>query len=357
MDKRTSRLTIEDIAKMAGVSKTTVSRVINNKPDVHPDTRKRINDLIEQYNFHPNLFATGKTCHKINHIGLIVPYTTSSILSNQFYVGVLQGILDEVERRGHYLLFCYVHRTNYREIYEQKRVEGFILLSPAALHHSIILELQSANIPFVCTAKVMDEPDIPYIDIDNIRGAEIAIEHLLGLGHQKIAFAGKPALTSNHDRLLGYKQTLRENNIKVNEKYIQTVEESSIETGYTMMMNLLDLEDPPTAVFSACDVMAFGAINAIHERGLKVPEDISVIGFDDIPLSRNMSPPLTTVRQPAVEKGSMAAGQLIDFLVNGKDMETKILDVELIARDSTGPVKSRKREPVKEVVERSKFMN
>ena len=347
MDRRTSRITIEDIAKMAGVSKTTVSRVINDKPDVHPRTRQRINDLIAEYNFCPNLFATGKTSHKINHIGLIVPYTTSSILSNQFYVGVLQGILDEVERRDHYLLFCYVQQTNYREIYEQKRVEGFILLSPAALHHSIIRELQTANIPFVCTAKVMNEPDIPYIDIDNIKGAQIAVEYLLSLGHRKIAFAGKPALSSNHDRLLGYKQTLNGNNIQVNEDYIQTVEVSSVETGYAMMMNLLDLDDPPTAVFSSCDVMAFGAIKAIHEKGLSVPEDISIIGFDDIPLSRNMSPGLTTVRQPAVEKGSLAASQLIDYLVNGKELVTRILDVELIVRDSTGPVKRNERVPEK----------
>ncbi len=350
MDRRNSRITIEDIAKMAGVSKTTVSRVINNKPDVHPRTRQRINDLIEEYKFCPNLFATGKTSHKINHIGLIVPYTTSSILSNQFYVGVFQGILDEVERRDHYLLFCYVHQTNYREIYEQKRVEGFILLSPAALHQSIIRELQSADIPFVCTAKIVDQPELPYIDIDNINGAELAVTHLISLGHRKIAFAGKPALTSNHDRLVGYKQTLAKNNIPVIDEYIQTVEVSSIDTGYTMMMNLLDLEDPPTAVFSTCDVMAFGAIKAIHERGLKVPEDISIIGFDDIPLSRNMSPALTTVRQPAVEKGSIAAGQLIDYLVNGKEMATKILDVKLIVRDSTGPVKENARVSAKEVV-------
>jgi DNA-binding LacI/PurR family transcriptional regulator len=339
MEKRNSRLTIDDIAKMAGVSKTTVSRVINQKPDVHPNTRKRINDLIEEVNFHPNLFATGKTSHKINHIGLIVPYTTSSILSNQFYVGVLQGILDEVERRDHYLLFCYVHQTNYREIYEQKRVEGFILLSPAALHHSIILELEDANIPFISTAKVMDEPEIPYVDIDNVKGAELAVDHLLELGHRKIAFAGKPILSSNHDRLFGYRQTLQNNNVPINEAYVQAVDVSSIETGYNMMLKLLALEDPPTAVFSSCDVMAFGAMKAINEKGLKVPDDISIVGFDDIPLSRNMTPSLTTVRQPAIEKGAIAAGKLIDFLVNGKSLDTEILDVELVVRDSTGPVR------------------
>lgn len=340
MNKPTSRITIEDIAKMAGISKTTVSRVINHKPDVSPVTRKRILDIIEEYNFHPNVFATGKTPQKINHIGLIVPYAMSSILSNQFYVGVFQGILDEVERKGYYLLFCYVHKKNYVEVYEQKRVEGFILLSPAALHHSIILELQSANIPFVCTAKVLNEPNITFVDVDNFKGAEIATQHLIALGHRKIAIAYKPTLTSNYERLLGYKQTLRKHNLNIDEDYIQTIEVSSIQSGYDMMMNLLSLQDPPTAVFSSCDIMAYGAMKAIHEMNLKVPEDISVIGFDDIPLARDMTPPLTTIRQPAIEKGSFAAGLLIDFLVQGKEPETKILDVDLVVRGSTGPVKN-----------------
>lgn len=339
MNKQTSRITIEDIAKMAGFSKTTISRVINNKPDVSPSTRKRVLDLIEEFNFHPNLFATGKTQQKINHIGLIVPYSMGSILSNQFYVGVFQGILDEVERRGHYLLFCYVHKKNYVEVYEQKRVEGFVLLSPAALHRSIILELKSANIPFVCTAKVLNEPDITYVDVDNQKGGEIAAHHLIALGHRKIAIAYKPTLTSNYERLIGYKQTLKKHNLQINENYIQTIEVSSIQSGYNMMMNLLALEDPPTAVFSSCDIMAYGAMKAIQEMNLKVPHDISVIGFDDIPLSRDMSPPLTTIRQPAVEKGSIAAGLLIDYLVHGKEPETKMLDVDLVVRGSTGPVK------------------
>lgn len=340
MNEKPCRLTIEDIAKMAGVSKTTVSRVLNNKPDVRASTRERILNLMNEYEFHPNMFATGKTSHKINHIGLIVPYAPKSILSNQFYVDVLQGILDEVERRDHYLLFCYVHQTNYVEVYDQKRVEGFVVLSPASLHSSIILELKSAEIPFICTAKLIGEPDIVYIDSNNRKGAELAIQHLIELGHRKIAFAGKPALTSNHERLQGYRETLNQNNIEVNENYIQTIEVSTIESGFDMMNNLLNLEDPPTAVFSSCDIMAYGAIKAIRERGLRVPEDISIVGFDDIPLSKNMIPSLTTIRQPASEKGATAVGELIDYLVDGKEMKSKVLDVELIVRNSTGPVKN-----------------
>ena len=304
---------MQTLPKWQGVLKRRFPAVLNQKPDVHPDTRRRILDLIDEHDFHPNLFAKGKTPQRINHIGLIVPYTTSNILSNQFYVGVLQGVLEAVEMRGHYLLFCYVHQTNYVEVFEQKRVEGFILLSPAALHRSIIIELQSKSIPFVCTSKVINEPEIPYVDIDNLKGAKIATQHLISLGHRKIAFAGKPILTSNHDRLMGYKETLIANGIPIKDHYVQTVNVSSIESGYQMMQNLLKLPDPPTAVFFACDVMAFGAIKAIHEQHFRVPEDISVIGFDDIPLSHNMTPPLTTVRQPAVEKGRESCGEIDRF--------------------------------------------
>ncbi len=335
-----TRLTIGEIAHLAGVSKATVSRVINKKPDVHPETRERILNIIEKKNYHPNLFAIGKTSQKINHIGLIVPYSTRSILSNQYYIDVLQGILNKVEQRGFFLLFCYVHKTNYVEIYKQKRVEGFILLSPGSLHHSIIHELQTADIPFVSTAKVLERPEIPFVEVDNFKGAKIALQHLLSLGHRKIAFAGKPALTSNYDRLIGYKQTLEDNGIAIEEKYIQTIENSSFESGYHMMVKLLDLKNPPTAVFSSCDIMAFGAIKAIQDRGMRVPEDISIIGFDDILLSRNMSPPLTTIRQPAVEKGAIAAEELIDYLVDGEKPSTRILDVEIVVRNSTGPLLS-----------------
>lgn len=336
MEKKHSRLTIEEIAKMAGVSKTTISRVINNKPDVHPITRKRILKIIEDNDFHPNIFATGITTQRINHIGLIIPYTVENILSNQFYIDVLGGILNEVERRDYYLLICYVHKTNYVEVYDQKRVAGFVLLSPSSLHRSIIHELQSANIPFVSTAKLIDEPDMAYVDVDNIKGAKLAVQHLVSLGHKKIAFVGKPALTSNNDRLLGYKQTLSENNIKTEDQYIQIIDTSSIQSGYDMMKKLLELENPPTAVFSACDIMAYGAIKAIQEIGKKVPEDISVIGFDDISLSQYMAPPLTTIRQPAVEKGATAAGLLIDSLVEEKKPDNKVLDIKLIIRNSTG---------------------
>jgi DNA-binding LacI/PurR family transcriptional regulator len=333
------RKTIEEIAKIAGVSKTTISRVINNKPDVHPKTRESILKIMDEYEFQPNIFARSIRTQKINHIGLIIPYTVEYIFSNQFYVDVLRGISNEIERRGYYLVICYVHETNYVEIYNQNRVEGFVLMSPGSIHHSIIHELQSLNIPFITTAKLINEPDMKYVDVDNVKSAKMAVEHLISFGHKDIAFIGKPALTSSYDRLIGYKETLKEKDIPIHETLIKVTKASSVQSGYDVMLELLELEAPPTAVFVANDIMAFGAIKAIQEKGKSVPEDISVIGFDDIPLAQHMTPSLTTIRQPAVEKGTIATEILIDFLVEKKPMKTMILETELIKRNSTGPAR------------------
>ena len=329
------RITIEEIANIAGVSKTTVSRVINNKPDVSNETRKRILDIMAERDFQPNIFARGISSQRINHIGLIIPYSVEYIFSNQFYVEVLRGISNEVERSGYYLLLCYVHERNYVEIYHQKRVDGFVLLSPGSLHHSIIRDLQAENIPFISTAKLLNEPDLVYVDVDNIKGAKTAVNHLISLGHQKIAYIGKPALTSSYDRLIGYKEALIENNIPINDDYIKVTDSSSIQNGYDVVFQLLGTSIQPTAIFLANDIMALGAIKAIQEAGKNVPRDISIVGFDDILLSQFTFPALTTVRQPAFQKGVEAVRLLIDYLDYGADPKIKLLDTELIVRDST----------------------
>lgn len=331
------RITIEEIANIAGVSKTTVSRVINNKPDVSDETRGRIHKIIEERGFHPNIFARCISSQRINHIGLIIPYSVEYVFSNQFYVDVLRGISNEVERSGYYLLLCYVTERNYVEIYQQKRVDGFVLLSPGSLHHSIIRELQSENIPFISTAKLLNEPDLIYVDVDNIKGAKTAVNHLISLGHKEIGYIGKPALTSSHDRLIGYKEALLENNISIKDEYIKITDSSSIQNGHDVVLELVGESNYPTAIFLANDIMAIGAIKAIQELGKNVPDDISIVGFDDILLSQFTSPALTTVRQPASQKGAEAVRLLIDYIENGTEPSIKLLNTELILRESTSP--------------------
>lgn len=328
-------MTIDEIAKLAGVSKTTISRVINNKPDVSSETRELVLSLIEKHDFQPNAFAKAISSQKSNNIGLIIPHEAEYIFSNPFYVEVMRGVSTEVDKRGYYLVLCYPHDHNYVDIYKQKRIDGFILMSPGSFHKNIIESLMEVEAPFIATAKIPGAKDMIYVDVDNCYGASLVMEHLISLGHRKIAFIGKPTLTSSQDRLDGYRKSLKEHKIQCNEKHIRISENSTISGGYNEMLSLIDCDDRPTAVFITNDLLALGAISAIKEMGLRVPEDISVVGFDDIPLAQHISPALTTVRQPAFEKGVKAARLLIQQLEKMKKPKSVTLDLELIIRKST----------------------
>lgn len=332
-----TKVTIDEIAKMAGVSKTTVSRVINDKPDVNPVTRERILDLITEYDFQPNVFAKAISLQKSYNIGLLIPHAVDYIFANQFYVEVLRGVSTCVDEAGYYLLICYPHEKNYIDIYKQKKVDGFIVMSPGTFQHNIIEALYKLNAPFVSTAMMHGEEDMAYVDVNNVHGALLAMEHLLSLGHKRIAFVGKPALTSSQDRLDGYLTALDKQDIEVERELIRISETSSITSGYAEVKELLQMADKPTAVFMANDVMAMGAIKAVEDSGLSVPEDISIVGFDDIPLAQYSSPPLTTVRQPAYEKGVRAAEMLVEYLENEEKPESITLDIDLVIRESTAP--------------------
>jgi len=331
------KITIGEIAKIAGVSKTTVSRVLNEKPDVDPATREKILSLISEYDFQPNAFAKAISQQKSRHIGLIIPHKAEYVFSNPFYTEVMHGVSSEVDAQGYYLLLCYAHEVNYLDIFKQKRVDGFVLLSPGSYHKHIIDSLNAAEAPFVSTAKISDEESMCFVDVDNYHGGTLVMEHLVSLGHQKIAFIGKPKLTSSLDRLNSYKAALEKYHLPQVPDWVLITDTSSIETGHNTTQKLLQGKDVPTAIFLANDVMAIGAVYAAHECGLRVPEDLSIVGFDDIPLARYVNPPLTTVRQPAFEKGVQAARSLIQCLEKGAPPRSRILDLELVIRASTAP--------------------
>ncbi len=332
-------VTIGEIAKKAGVSKTTVSRVLNNKPDVDPSTRERIMKLIAEYDYQPNAFAKAITLQKSHHIGLLIPHKAEYVFTNPFYTDVMHGVSTEVDRQEYYLLVCYAHEVNYLDIYKQKRVDGFVLLSPGSYHKTIIETLNRGRVPFVSTAMISNGDQITYVDVDNFHGARLVMDHLISLGHKRIAYIGKPSLKSSQDRLNGYKAALQEYGLPIDENLILISDTSSVESGHNCTLNLLNQEQVPSAIFLANDVMAIGAIQAIQQTGRHVPEDVSVVGFDDIPLARYVTPPLTTVRQPAFEKGVLAARMLIETLESDQTPEPLILDVELILRSSTALAK------------------
>jgi DNA-binding LacI/PurR family transcriptional regulator len=330
-------VTIAELARMAGVSKTTVSRVINNKPDVDPVTREKILGLIDTYQFQPNALAVAISQQKSRHIGLLIPHNAEYVFSNPFYTEVMRGVSTEVDAQDYYLVMCYAHEVNYLDIYRQKRVDGFVLLSPGSFHHHIIHSLTESGVPFVSTARVFEEEGMVYVDVDNFYGATLVMEHLINLGHQRIAYVGKPTLQSSIDRLNGYRTVLKARGLPEDPSLELVVDTSSAERGYAYTLDLLRRPDPPTAIFLANDVMAFGAIQAIQQTGLRVPQDISVTGFDDIPFARLTNPPLTTIRQPSYEKGVQAARTLIALLEQKSVPQSSNLPVELMVRGSTGP--------------------
>jgi LacI family transcriptional regulator len=331
-------VTIGEIAKIAGVSKTTVSRVINNKPDVDPATRERILGLIDKYEFQPNALAVAISQQKSRHIGLLIPHEAEYVFSNTFYTEVMRGVSTEVDAQDYYLVMCFAHEINYLDIYRQKRVDGFILLSPGSFHHHIIRSLNASEVPFVSTAKVSDEEEMVYVDVDNFYGATLMMEHLISLGHRRIAYIGKPTLQSSIDRLNGYRSVLQKYALPEDPTLELVVDTSSAESGRNFTLELLKRETPPTAIFLANDVMAFGALQAIQECGMRIPQDISVAGYDDIPFAKYVHPALTTVHQPSYEKGVHAARLLIQQLESKIQPQTMILPVELVVRGSTGPI-------------------
>jgi len=329
-------MTIEQIANLAKVSKTTVSRVINDKPDVNPKTRRIIKDIIEEFGYQPNASAKAIAQQRIFNIGLIIPYEAEYIFSNPFYVDVLRGIYSELDKEGYYLLLCYPHERNYIDLYTQKRVDGFIILSPSIEHKKLINLLIEKNVPFVSTSILSDIEGIPSVDVDNYLGGILAAEHLISLGHREIGFIGKKLFASSNERLRGLRDTLKKYGIIEKPGFIKHTSSASAINGYKLGNELLDAKDRPSAIFVSSDVMAMGVLKACHERNIRIPEEISIIGFDNLKMSETLYPSLSTVMQPAYEKGCLAAKMIIEYVEENKKPEVQMLSLSLIQRESTG---------------------
>lgn len=332
-----SKITIAEIAQLANVSKTTVSRVLNNKPDVQPETRDKIKKIIAEYDYHPNAFAKAILNKKSNSIGLLIPYDANYIFSNPFYYEIIRGISQAANKNGYFLMFCYSEGDNYITAIKEKRIDGIILISPGSGHKGIIDRIRELDMPLVSTSKIPGVKDIRYVDVDNVHGARMAVEHLVSLGHRRIGFINGPSvLASSEDRLKGYCSVLSDHGIPYDANLVR-IGDTSIGSGHKAMESLLNTQDI-SAVFVASDLMAVGVIGAINEHGKNVPNDISVVGFDDIPLAGALNPPLTTIRQFAYEKGAVATDMLIKLI--GKDSEEQMprIEAEIIVRYSTKKV-------------------
>jgi LacI family transcriptional regulator len=334
-----SNLTLDDIAKLAGVSRSTVSRVVNDHPNVKDDVRKRVLEVIQNTGFHPNLAARTLALQRSWMIGLVLPRSVSSFFSDPYFPRLTQGIAQACNEFNYTLgLFLVGTKEDEAKIYPRVSRRGFldgILVQSSLLGEQLVDRLVSANIPLLMVGRPFHPDQLSWIDVDNVSAAYEAVSHLIQNGHQHVGtITGTVSSTVGLDRKEGYLKALVDHGRSINENLI--VEGAFSEaSGYASMKQLLAAK--ADAVFCASDIMAIGAMHAVREAGLRIPQDVAFVGFDDLPLATIPEPKLTTVRQPIYRFGFKAVEILIDLIENGNNPPRRILmDTELIVRESCG---------------------
>jgi len=335
MSRAKATVTIRDVAEAAGVSVTTVSRVLNGKGDVAPETYRKVQGVIESLGYTSSLAARGMRSRRMNVIGLIMPD-----VGDPFIIQVLKGVNRAITELDLDLIVHTGGDLNQESTADRERrhvsllssgiTDGVIVVTPAATTFS------TAS-PVVVVDPNNVTPDCPIVIATNRSGALSAMEHLIGLGHRRIGFiSGRPELQSAVRRLLGYEDGLQQAGIPLDPDLIQTGDYSR-QTGFACAQRLLSLSDPPTAIFAANDQSAIGAIQAAQQAGLRVPDDLSVVGFDNIPEAAYTHPGLTTIDQFIDQMGYVATEMLIS-LIKGNSLEGNLykMPTRLVVRDSCG---------------------
>lgn len=333
-------LTLEDIAKQAGVSRSTVSRVVNNHPNVSDKVRKHVLEVIQNTGFHPNAAARTLASQRSWTIGLLLPQSVSLFFTDPYYPHLTKGIAQACNQHGYTLALFLVSNKEDEEqifprIHRRGLLDGIIIQSGHYGDQSIIGRMVDAKKPFVVAGRPFRSENVSFVDVDNIQAACGAVEHLIRLGYRRIAtITGPNASTVGIDRKEGYLTALRTHRLEVNPALI--IEGDFTEaSGYAAMQTLLPAR--PEAVFAASDIMAIGAMRAAQDAGLNIPADIAFIGFDDLPLASLSSVPLTTVRQPVVQFGAKSVEVLLDLIENGIDPPRHVvMDTELVVRETCG---------------------
>ncbi len=346
MERKSRRVTSEDVARLAGVSRTTVSLVLNNVPHarIAPETRQRVLEAARQLGYRPNAAARSLVSQQALAFGLVLCHPPEHVYTDPFLPQVILGITGVLHKTDYRLLVETAPDPSSNEVYlalaREKRIDGFIISGPR-VDDRALLRLHQDGVPIVLLGRLPDV-DIPSVDVDNVRAAYNAVSHLIRLGHRRIGMItnGPLRYTASRDRLLGYRQALERHEIPYDPDLV--VEgQFTAESGEAAVERLLALDPPPTALFVASDTVALGALVALRRRGLQIPEDMALVGFDDIPLAAYVDPPLTTVRVPAYELGREAA-RLLLTLVQGQAPGTThvVLSTSLVVRLSCGALRT-----------------
>ncbi|MFC3798074.1 catabolite control protein A [Cohnella sp. GCM10012308] len=331
-------VTIYDVAREAGVSMATVSRVVNNNPNVKPQTRKKVYEAIERLGYRPNAVARGLASKKTTTVGVVIPD-----IANANFAEVARGIEDIANMYHYNIILCNADKRKEKEIRVintllEKQVDGLLFMGGVVTDEHI-QAFNTSNVPIVLCATTDEKGTMPSVDIDHETAAYDAVRKLIGEGHKRIAMISgtlqDPA--NGYARYQGYKRALEESGIAFDESLVR-VGNYRYESGIEAVQYFLELEERPSAVFAATDEMAIGAIHGIQDAGLSVPEDISVIGVDNIRLASMVRPLLTTVAQPMYDIGAVSMRLLTKLMKKENVEQARVtLHHELIVRNSVAP--------------------
>lgn len=333
------KVTIKDVAREANVSIATVSRVINGKDRVKKATRLKIEEAIKKLNFRPDQAARTMIMKETKTIGLVVP-----VLANEYWARFSEVIQGALWEEG-YTLITGIDNTDPEKhkavlnIFQERKVDGVILGGPFRdFIKEYIRIFEQGELPLVSLSSI--SPNINCVTNDNLQGAMEAVQHLTTLGHKSIAYIGS-ALTTTTEREMGYRNSLMMKGIKVNEAIIMNTNDivhDFSRYGYEAAQQLIQSKETFTAVFCATDLMAIGAMKAFGEAGIKVPEQMAVVGYDDISMANLYQPSLTTIKQPIQEMGKAAVNLLLDLIHDTDESIAKKITfpVQLVIRESCG---------------------
>ena len=331
--------TVRDVARRAGVSVSTVSHVLNQTRFVSDELRERVMAAMRELQFEPNAAARMLSLKRSNTIGLIV-----SDIRNPFFASVARGVEDVAQECGYTVILCNSDETLAKETaclkaLQSRQVDG-VLLASAGAADEFVTRLVQAGYPIVLVDRDLPDLGLPAVLLDNEGAAYRAVRHLIDRGHQRIAMlSGRASISTTTERVAGYERALRESGLEPDPRLVVSGESTS-EGGAEATDRLLDLDPPPTAIFSGNNLMSIGALHAITRHGLTVPDDIALVGFDDFPYpwSDAFRPHLTTIAQPTYELGRCAAEMLVQLLRGSTDEASRraVLEGNLVIRESSG---------------------
>jgi LacI family transcriptional regulator len=338
-----NQVTIKDIARELGISPSTVSRALKNHPDISAETKKAVHELAEKLNYQPNIVALSLRHSKTNTIGVIIPE-----IVHYFFSTVISGIESVAYEAGYNVILTQSNESAQREATDLRalfnsRVDGMLIsISRETKQYDHIENILTKDVPVVFFDRWYDNPRTSKVLVDDYEGAYEAVKHLISQGCKRIAhLEAVPGLSISEDRKRGYVDALKDHGHVIDEQLTVICPSGSLEDGQRAAEKLLSLKNPPDGIFANNDLLAFGAMQVIKKKGLKIPDDIAMMGYSNWFFSALMDPPLSSVHQPGFEMGQEAARLLIRQIeLKGKDNaevkpEKKILKTHLVIRESS----------------------